>query len=78
MLPHIVAILLLASLAILVVCDVDYYKILEVDRDASDKDIKRQYRKLSKKWHPDKNQRDEAAHEKFVEISHGTQLDDSY
>lgn len=33
----------------------DYYKILGLDRSASEKDIKRAYRTLSKKYHPDKN-----------------------
>ncbi len=33
----------------------DYYNILEVDRSASERDIKKSYRNLSKKYHPDKN-----------------------
>ena len=32
----------------------DYYKILEIDRNASDADIKKAFKKLSIKWHPDK------------------------
>jgi DnaJ-related protein SCJ1 len=36
-------------------CAEDYYKILGLDRSASDRDIKRAYRTLSKKFHPDKN-----------------------
>jgi DnaJ-related protein SCJ1 len=71
MLANVVTILLWIALALLVVCDVDYYKVLGVDRQASEKDIKRQYRKLSKQWHPDKNQGDETAHNKFVQISEG-------
>ena len=31
----------------------DYYKILEIDRNATDKEIKSAYRRLAKKWHPD-------------------------
>jgi DnaJ-related protein SCJ1 len=55
----------------MVLCDVDYYKVLGVNRDASEKDIKRQYRKLSKQFHPDKNRGDQTAHDKFVEVSEG-------
>lgn len=37
----------------------DYYKILEVPRDATEKDIKKAYRKLALIWHPDKNKESE-------------------
>lgn len=33
----------------------DYYKVLEVPRDATENDIKKSYRKLALIWHPDKN-----------------------
>jgi DnaJ-related protein SCJ1 len=59
------------ALVFLVLCDIDYYKILDVARDASEKDIKRQYRKLSKQFHPDKNPGDDTAHDKFVQIAEG-------
>ena len=36
-------------------CAEDLYKLLELDRSASDRDIKKAYRKLSKQYHPDKN-----------------------
>jgi DnaJ-related protein SCJ1 len=60
------------ALTLIVLCDIDYYNILGVDRAASEKDIKRQYRKLSKQWHPDKNRGDETAHDKFVQVSEGS------
>lgn len=39
----------------LTLCAEDYYKILGVDKSAAERDIKRAYRTLSKKFHPDKN-----------------------
>ena len=49
---------------------VDYYNILEVPRNASASDIKKAYRKLALKWHPDKNPDcQEDATKRFKEIS---------
>ena len=47
----------------------DYYKILGVDKNATDAEIKKEYRKLAKKYHPDVNQNNEAASNKFKEIN---------
>ena len=49
----------------------DYYKILEVEENSSDDDIKKSYRSLSKKYHPDMNP-DGA--EKFKEIAEAYEI----
>ena len=47
----------------------DYYEILEVTREATDTEIKKSYRRLAVKYHPDKNPGNAEAEEKFKQIS---------
>ena len=58
--------LLLIPLAL---CAEDYYRVLGLDKSCSDRDLKRAYKTLSKKYHPDKNSGNESAHEKFVQVA---------
>jgi curved DNA-binding protein len=52
----------------------DYYKILGVDKKASQEDIKKAFRKLAVKYHPDKNQGNRTAEEKFKEINEANEV----
>lgn len=47
----------------------DYYKMLGLDKKATTEDIKKAYRRLAMKWHPDKNPNNKMAEEKFKKIS---------
>src|ERR1044071_1833548 len=47
----------------------DYYEVLGIKRDASEKEIRQAYRRLARKFHPDLNPNDKAAEESFKEIS---------
>jgi curved DNA-binding protein len=52
----------------------DYYKILGVAKNASVEEIKKAYRKLAAKYHPDKNPGDKAAEEKFKDINEAKEV----
>ncbi|KAH9845375.1 putative chaperone protein dnaJ [Teratosphaeria destructans] len=60
---------LLCILPLLALAAEDYYKILNIDKDADERQIKKSYRKLSKQYHPDKNPDDPTAQQRFVELA---------
>lgn len=53
---------------------IDYYKILGVDKNATQEDIKKAYRKLARKLHPDLNPDDKEAERKFKEINEANEV----
>lgn len=53
---------------------IDYYKILEVDKNASEAEIKKAYRKLARKYHPDLNPNDKEAEKKFKELNEANEV----
>lgn len=52
----------------------DYYEVLGIPRTASDEEVRREYRKLARKYHPDVNPGDKAAEEKFKELNEAYQV----
>lgn len=53
---------------------IDYYKILGVDKNAGEKDIKSAYRKQARKYHPDVNPNDKEAHKRFQEVNEANEV----
>ncbi|TAH03530.1 MAG: J domain-containing protein [Sphingobacteriales bacterium] len=53
---------------------IDYYKILEINKNATDADIKKAYRKLARKLHPDLNPNDKEAQGKFQQINEANEV----
>lgn len=53
---------------------IDYYKMLGIDKNASQEDIKKAYRKLARQYHPDVNPNDKEAHKKFQQINEANEV----
>lgn len=53
---------------------IDYYKVLGIDKSASAEDIKKAYRKLARKLHPDLNPNDKEAHQKFQQVNEANEV----
>jgi len=54
--------------------ELDYYEVLEVSRDCSGTELKKSYRKLAMKYHPDRNPDDKEAEDKFKEVNEAYQV----
>jgi DnaJ-related protein SCJ1 len=57
-----------------IICEKDLYKILEIKRSATQPEIKKKYREMTRKYHPDRNQGDEKAKEKFAEVAEAYEI----
>ena len=53
---------------------IDYYKILEIEKTATADDVKKAYRKLARKLHPDLNPNDKEAHKKFQSVNEANEV----
>lgn len=53
---------------------IDYYKVLEIDKKATEQEIKKAYRKMARKYHPDLNPNDKQAELKFKELNEANEV----
>jgi DnaJ-related protein SCJ1 len=65
---------LFSLFVIKILCEKDLYKVLGIDRSASQNEIKKKYRELTKKYHPDKNQGNPEASAKFAEVAEAYEI----
>ena len=56
----------------------DYYEVLEISKDATDSEIKRAFRSLARRYHPDKNPDDSEAETKFKQVQEAYAVPVSY
>ena len=57
-----------------IICEKNLYSILEIERNASQNEIKKKYRELAAKYHPDKNQGNSEASAKFAEVAEAYEI----
>src|SRR5690554_6636832 len=53
---------------------IDYYKVLDISKNATADEIKKAYRKLARKYHPDRNPNDKEAQRKFQEVNEANEV----
>ncbi|HRA74302.1 MAG TPA: DnaJ domain-containing protein, partial [Flavobacterium sp.] len=53
---------------------IDYYKVLGIDKSATEAEVKKAYRKLARKYHPDLNPNDKEAEQKFKEVNEANEM----
>src|SRR6478735_11028793 len=53
---------------------IDYYQVLGVNKNATEEEIKKAYRKLARKYHPDLNPNDKEANKKFQQINEANEV----
>ncbi len=65
---------IVSSILSIILCEKDLYKVLEISKSASQNDIKKKYRELTRKYHPDRNQGSKEASEKFSEVAEAYEI----